>query len=120
MPKARVHAEGAFRLHTAAGLSAGDCTTLNLLLKRWPAKEQEDILGDHLGAAFALQGREGEPVAAWLGRAKEVFQKCGVKANVQFPTEAQAWILLHRCGFTPDQRAIVRAKAVKYTADAME
>eukprot|EP00959_Pyramimonas_sp_CCMP1952_P418065 8759051-Pyramimonas_sp.AAC.1 len=98
----------------------GEQVLLDLLLKRWPAKEQEDNLGEHLEAVLGLQGRGGEPIAAWLGRAKEVFQKCGVKANVQFPTEAQAWILLRRRGFTPDQRAIVKAKAAKYTADDME
>eukprot|EP00959_Pyramimonas_sp_CCMP1952_P057874 1208057-Pyramimonas_sp.AAC.1 len=49
----------------------GDGQLLQLLEKRWPAKEQEDVLGEHLEAVFGLQGREGEHVTAWLGRSKE-------------------------------------------------
>ena len=63
----------------------GDAKLVDLLLKRWPAKEQGDVLGERLEAGFAPYGREGEAVAAWLGRAKEVLQKCSAKANAQFP-----------------------------------
>ena len=63
---------------------------MQLLEKRWPAKEQEDVLREHLTSVFHLAGVEGEHITTWLSHAQEVFRKCETNARVDFPTEARA------------------------------
>ena len=55
------------------------------------------------------------PVQArrWLpgtGRATQVFVTCRTKARVEFPSEAQGWFLMHRCGLDDNQKAVVKAQ----------
>ena len=49
-------------------------------------------------------------MAAWTGRATQVFVTCRTKARVDFPSEAQGWLLIHRCGLDNNQKAVVKAQ----------
>ena len=82
----------------------------DLLSARFPEKEKHDQMGEALGEVFGL-ARESESVQQWTARVKEVFEKCRRKADVDFPSQAQGWIMLNCAGLSEEQKAIVKAKA---------
>ena len=67
-------------------------------------------MGEALGEVFHLQASPGETMAAWTGRATQVFVTCRTKARVDFPSEAQGWLLMHRCGLDDNQKAVIKAQ----------
>ena len=79
---------------------------------RFPQKAPIDSMGEALGEVFHLQpvASLGETMAAWTGRATQVFVTCRTKARVDFPSEAQGWLLMHRCGLDDNQKAVVKAQ----------
>ena len=81
------------------------------LQKRFPEKEAHDQMGEALGEVFGLCAVDGESSQQWTARVQEVFLKCQRKAMVSFPAEAQGWIALNCCGFSDEQKAIIKAKA---------
>lgn len=88
----------------------GDLELWKLLEARFPEKEAYDQMGEALGAVFALAANESENLKSWTGRVRDTFEQCRRKGDVTFPAEAKGWILLHCCGMTEEQRAIVKAK----------
>ena len=76
----------------------------------FPQKAPIDSMGEALGEVFHLQASPGETMAAWTGRATQVFVTCRSKARVEFPSEAQGWLLMHRCGLDDNQKAVVKAQ----------
>ena len=77
---------------------------------RFPQKALIGSMGEALGEVFHLQANPGETMAAWTGRATQVFVTCRTKARVDFPSEAQGWLLMHRCGLDDNQKAVVKAQ----------
>ena len=75
---------------------------------RFPQKAPIDSMGEALGEVFHLQASPGETMAAWTGRATQVFVTCRTKARVEFPSEAQGWLLMHRCRLDDNQKAVSR------------
>ena len=43
--------------------------------KRFPQRERSDEMSESLTAAFRLQATDGEDLAKWCSRAKEVFEQ---------------------------------------------
>ena len=66
-----------------------------------------DSMGEVLGEVFHLQANPGETMAVWTGRTTQVFVTCRTKARVNFPSEAQSWLFMHRSSFDNNQKALV-------------
>ena len=69
-----------------------------------------DLMGEVLGEVFHPQANPGETMAACTGRATQFFVTCRTKARVDFPSGAQGWLFVHRCGFDDNQKAVVKAQ----------
>lgn len=89
----------------------GDEHIWKLLEERFPDRLQHDLLAECLKEVFNLAAKDGETMPAWTSRVQESFSKCRRKVSVDFPTEARGWVCLNASGLSPDQRAIVTAKA---------
>ena len=89
----------------------GDEHIWKLLEERFPDRLQHDLLAECLKEVFNLAAKDGETMPAWTSRVQESFAKCRRKVSVDFPTEARGWVCLNASGLSPDQRAIVTAKA---------
>ena len=85
-------------------------TIWGLLTARFPEKESEDQMGQALGEVFGVCARDAETMQQWSARVQEVFQKCVLKAKVEFPSQAKGWIALNCAGLSEEQKAIVKAK----------
>ncbi len=90
----------------------GEDVILRILDQRFPQKDKTAELGETLTDIFQLRAKEGEGVKAWIARATEAFEKCSRKSLVKFPEEAQGWVLLHRSGFTEEQKAVILARSL--------
>jgi hypothetical protein len=88
----------------------GDVVLWTLLDKRFPVKDRTDEMVDVLTEVFRLTAAPEETVKAWTSRARETLEKCKRKSGVDFPTEARGWIVLHCCGMTEEQIAIVKSR----------
>ncbi|CAE7379807.1 RE1, partial [Symbiodinium pilosum] len=88
----------------------GDQQVWTLLEQRFPEKEAHDQMGEALGEVFGLAAKDSESMKDWTSRVQETFSRCRRKANVDFPTQARGWIMLHCAGLTEEQKAIVKAK----------
>ena len=71
---------------------------------RFPQKALIDSMGEALGEVFHLQANPGETMAAWTGRATQVFVTCRTKARVDFPAKlkvgssciAVVWMIIRK------------------------
>ena len=90
----------------------GEDVIFRILDQRFPQKDKTAELGETLTDIFQLRAREGEGVKAWIARATEAFEKCSRKSQVKFPEESQGWVLLHRSGFTEEQKAVILARSL--------
>ena len=81
-----------------------------ILQKRFPEKEPHDQMGEALGEVFSLAATDGETGKQWASRVRETFEKCKRKANTDFPSAAQGWIVLNCAGLSEEQKAIIKAK----------
>ena len=82
----------------------------SVLQARFPEKEPYDQMGEALGEVFSLSANDGETGKQWASRVKETFEKCKRKANTDFPSAAQGWIVLNCAGLSEEQKAIIKAK----------
>ena len=74
----------------------GDQQVWNLHEQRFPKKEAHDQMGEVLGEVFGLAAKDSESMKNWTSRRPaETFLRCRRKANVNFPTQARGWIMLH-------------------------
>lgn len=89
----------------------GEEVLLTLLDQRFPEKDKTDELGELLTEVFAVKANHQETVKGWIGRGSELFDRLKRKTQVDLPEEARGWLLLHRCGLTEEQRAVVLARA---------
>ena len=62
-----------------------------------------------LTEVFGLKVLPNETVKGWIGRASELFDRLKRKTQVDLPEEARGWLLLHRCGLSEEQKAVVVA-----------
>lgn len=81
-----------------------------VLQQRFPEKEPYDQMGEALGEVFSLSANDGETGEQWTSRVRETFEKCKRKANTDFPSAAQGWIVLNCAGLSEEQKAIIKAK----------
>ena len=81
-----------------------------VLQQRFPEKEPYDQMGEALGEVFSLSANDGETGKQWTSRVRETFEKCKRKANTDFPSAAQGWIVLNCAGLSEEQKAIIKAK----------
>ena len=84
----------------------GDTVLLDLLDKRFPEKDKTDELGEMLTEVVGLIALRNGTVKGWVGRASELFDSLKRK-----PEEARGWLLLHQCGLSEEQKAVVVARA---------
>ena len=82
-----------------------------LLDARFPQQDKVDELAELLGEVFTMQSKDGETMKQWVARSSELLDRCHRKTGVQFPDEAEGWLLLHRAGLSEEQRAVVIARA---------
>ena len=90
----------------------GDKVLFGLLDKRFPQKDVADELGETLQEVFSLRAADGENLKTWISRATELFDRCRRKTNVDFPSEARGWVVLHRSGLNAEQKAVVLARSL--------
>lgn len=90
----------------------GDKVLFGLLDKRFPQKDVADELGETLQQVFSIRAADGENLKTWISRATELFDRCRRKTNVDFPSEARGWIVLHRSGLNSEQKAVVLARSL--------
>ena len=90
----------------------GEKVLFGLLDKRFPQKDVADELGETLQQVFSLRAADGENLKTWISRATELFDRCRRKTNVDFPSEARGWVVLHRSGLNAEQKAVVLARSL--------